>query len=570
LPYNPVSTEIPAAGAASFRLTSSVVAGPQTLTLNRTVLPGPNSQIRFRSRAELVENHEMRVDVSTDEGATWSPVYTQTGPEIRFDEGIFFREGVYSDKVVSLAGFEGKLIQLRFALVQIPGRSTPNCCGTIGWFIDDVVFENLEVAAAPVLSGISTEASFEFTPREAAAYLLQVRPQFAFAGTTSLGAWGPAKRLTAVPPVAAPAITTQPQNQTVTTGATATFTVAATGTAPFAFVWRRDGTVVTDGPGVTGATTATLTLTNVQPAQAGAYTVKITNDGGSVTSTPATLVVNTVPPPPPQLTLGEALDNTTLVFATTGDSPWTAQTAVSRDGVDAARSGQILDNQTSSLTTTVTGPATVSFSWKVSSEATFDFLRVAVDGVVQDEISGEVDWATKTVTVPAGNHTIAWTYSKDRSVARGQDTGWIDQVTTRAAPPPPPQLTLADALDNTTLVFGTGATAPWIAQTAVSRDGVDAARSGQILDNQASSLATVVTGPATVSFSWKVSSEATFDFLRVAVDGVVQDEISGEVDWATKTITVPAGNHTIAWTYSKDRSVARGQDAGWIDQVTRA
>ncbi len=42
----------------------------------------------------------------------------------------------------------------------------------------------------------------------------------------------------------APSITTQPQNQSVKAGATATFSVAATGTAPLAYQWSKNGTAI--------------------------------------------------------------------------------------------------------------------------------------------------------------------------------------------------------------------------------------------------------------------------------------------------------------------------------------
>ena len=78
-----------------------------------------------------------------------------------------------------------------------------------------------------------------------------------------------------------------------------------------------------------------------------------------------------------------------------------------------------------------------------------------------------------------------------------------------------------------------------------------------------------MTGPATLSFWWKVDSEPNFDFLRVDVDGVAPfPGISGNVDWQQKTIALTAGAHTIHWTYTKDISVSVGQDAAWIDQVT--
>lgn len=67
-------------------------------------------------------------------------------------------------------------------------------------------------------------------------------------------------------------------------------------------------------------------------------------------------------------TLGEALNNTALVWTTHGDAEWFAQTSTSHDGEAAAQSGDIGDSQSSHLETTVAGPGTLSFYWKVSSE----------------------------------------------------------------------------------------------------------------------------------------------------------------------------------------------------------
>jgi len=85
----------------------------------------------------------------------------------------------------------------------------------------------------------------------------------------------------------APAITSQPASQTVAAGGSATFTVAATGTGPLAFQWKFNGSALT------GATSTSLTLSNVQSANAGTYTVTVSNAVGSVTSTGATLTVST-------------------------------------------------------------------------------------------------------------------------------------------------------------------------------------------------------------------------------------------------------------------------------------
>jgi plastocyanin len=84
----------------------------------------------------------------------------------------------------------------------------------------------------------------------------------------------------------APAFTTQPASQTVTVGANVTFTAAASGSPTPTYQWQKGGA------NISSATSATLSLTNVQLADAGTYTVVATNSAGSVTSNAAVLTVN--------------------------------------------------------------------------------------------------------------------------------------------------------------------------------------------------------------------------------------------------------------------------------------
>jgi hypothetical protein len=86
--------------------------------------------------------------------------------------------------------------------------------------------------------------------------------------------------------VALPQITAQPQSQTVTAGANVTFTVQATGLPAPTYQWYNTGVMIG------GATSATLTLSNVQVTNSGSYYVVVTNVAGSVTSNAATLTVN--------------------------------------------------------------------------------------------------------------------------------------------------------------------------------------------------------------------------------------------------------------------------------------
>ena len=95
----------------------------------------------------------------------------------------------------------------------------------------------------------------------------------------------------------APTIVTQPINQSVLVGNGTSFSVVAGGSSPLSYQWEKNG-----GP-LSGATTDTLSLTNVQLSDAGSYSVVITNVVGAVTSAPAVL---TVALPPASIQVGAA------------------------------------------------------------------------------------------------------------------------------------------------------------------------------------------------------------------------------------------------------------------------
>jgi uncharacterized repeat protein (TIGR03803 family) len=117
-----------------------------------------------------------------------------------------------------------------------------------------------------------------------------------FYGTTFYGGLVPAgpngwgygtvfKFYLATQPLPPPSISIQPQPMSVTNGHAASFFVMAYGVPSLAYQWQFNGT------NLNGATNPTLTLQNAFPANAGNYTVAVTNVFGSVTSNPALLTV---------------------------------------------------------------------------------------------------------------------------------------------------------------------------------------------------------------------------------------------------------------------------------------
>jgi hypothetical protein len=109
-------------------------------------------------------------------------------------------------------------------------------------------------------------------------------------GTTG---WGSTfAGLPANPP---PSLATQPTNQSVVLGSNVTLQVTAAGPGPLAYQWRFNGAKLANGSHVSGATSNSLTLTNVTTNYAGRYEVVVTNLFGSITSSIATVTV-VVPP----------------------------------------------------------------------------------------------------------------------------------------------------------------------------------------------------------------------------------------------------------------------------------
>jgi len=110
-----------------------------------------------------------------------------------------------------------------------------------------------------------------------------------------------------------PNITSLPVNQTKLVGETATFTVAASGATALSYQWKTNNVNLVNGGNISGATSSTLTITNVQKAQAGTYSVDVTDTAGTLTAS-ATLTVKTA------AEAANALENPS--FETGSYAPW--------------------------------------------------------------------------------------------------------------------------------------------------------------------------------------------------------------------------------------------------------
>ncbi len=92
---------------------------------------------------------------------------------------------------------------------------------------------------------------------------------------------------------AVPTITQQPESQEECLGNTATFTVAVVGAGTLTYQWQKDGGDLSDGGDISGATTATLQIADVEPDDGGIYCCVVTDACGTIASDDAALTVLT-------------------------------------------------------------------------------------------------------------------------------------------------------------------------------------------------------------------------------------------------------------------------------------
>jgi hypothetical protein len=146
-----------------------------------------------------------------------------------------------------------------------------------------------------------------------------------------------------------------------------------------------------------------------------------------------TLLINQDPAP---TNFDAVVESTGLEWTMGGDMLWFEQTQTLKEGSSALQSGPITNNLHSWIETSVAGPGTLSFWWRVSSEGGYDTLTCSIDASPQKTISGtKSGWMREQFILGAGTHILRWTYSKDDSNSEGQDCGWLDALQWVPTPP---------------------------------------------------------------------------------------------------------------------------------------
>lgn len=242
-------------------------------------------------------------------------------------------------------------------------------------------------------------------------------------------------------------------------------------------------------------------------------------------------------------------------FISTGDYPWVI------DG-DAVKSGNAgVNNSVSVMTTSATLPegVMINFNYKVDA-GSGDSFTFKINGQTYIDTNSTDGFVNFLYQIPAdGTYNLEFTFTKDGSGASGSDCAWVKEFALGH--------TMNSALNvpGGNLEFTSPSQSyPWVVVN-------DYLMSGNAEHHSTTSyfeLTIELEEGDTLSFDYKVSSEANYDKFYFYVNGSAAFEQSGEIAWTHYTFTAAASRtYTFKWAYTKDSSVNRNDDAAYVDNV---
>ena len=262
--------------------------------------------------------------------------------------------------------------------------------------------------------------------------------------------------------------------------------------------------------------------------------------------------------------------------------PWRTSNVAS-EGISSLQSGAVSDTQSSCLVLGVglSGIARVNFTLRTSSEGRSDRLAFFIDDqTVLRNFSAPAgstarEWEQHSFPITKDNIELIWCYLKNGGTSRGEDSGWLDEL---SFTPTSPVCSILDmsreecALITATRYEPSGS--PWSASTTAT-EGTRSLRSPNLNDSQQSCLVLNVSLPdrTLVQFSRRVSSQPA-DELYFSVDDVRQEYRLRPAattvlrDWSREVQLVESGNKVLRWCYVKDASGTEGDDRAWIDDLS--
>ncbi|HVS50888.1 MAG TPA: immunoglobulin domain-containing protein [Opitutaceae bacterium] len=341
--------------------------------------------------------------------------------------------------------------------------------------------------------------------------------------------------------IVAPSITTQPAGASVTVGTSVTFTVAASGTGTLSYQWKKDGAAIS------GATSASFTIASPQLADAGSYTVVVSNSAGSATSNAATLTVNAASSAPSITTqpVGATVNSgASVTFSVVASGTGTLSYQWKKDG--AAISGATNASYTiASAQATDAGSYTVTIS-SIAGSVTSGSATLTVNVVgtpptiTTQPVNATVNAGTSvTFTVVAsGTGTLSYQWKKSGTPIAGATSASFTIASPQSADAGSYTVTVTNSGGSATssaatLTVNTAATAPTI---TVQPANVS------VLAGGSATFTVVASGTAPLSYQWTKSGVAIVGATGASY--AIAGAQSGDAGTYAVTVTNSAGAAT--------------------------
>jgi hypothetical protein len=166
--YDPVDTSEAASGGASYHLAMPDFT-TQMLTLpgEYAVQPGTANITFASSLGFATAGQTAHLQISTNDGTSWSDIYTQAGSGGQGETSFITRS-------VDLSPYAGFVAMFRFTYTYAEGQQAFTQTSTgIGWNIDNITLNGVELATVGAPSAVQTGSTFTFTPASTASVGLQ-------------------------------------------------------------------------------------------------------------------------------------------------------------------------------------------------------------------------------------------------------------------------------------------------------------------------------------------------------------------------------------------------------------
>lgn len=244
---------------------------------------------------------------------------------------------------------------------------------------------------------------------------------------------------------------------------------------------------------------------------------------------------------------------------------WTFDNAVSFDGIDSIKS--VLPNRSENqLSTTIQGPATVSFRWKIDAIEYFDSIRFNSSNDLAS-LGGVQDWQQRSFLVDTGEQKLQWSFTRFASHPVGTASAWLDDLVITPIPNKPGLQSALDHFDHTIH------SVDWVYQEKVSAQNGAMAKSGPVSQGGKSSLVLEVAGPAVVKFDWGIESdESAESSLGFYVNNNFFSSITGVQALHERSFHLKPGTQGLKFQFYRDFDSSTGSEyqggfEGYVDNL---